>query len=174
MVFENLETERINLKNISSDDVEFIYSQFSNDGVNTYLFDAEPVSDKEEAMDIIRFYTTPEPRNQHRWILVRKSDGKKMGTCGFHCWNREQGSIEIGYDLNPDFWCNGYMQEAMTAILTFAKEKLNIKRFDAHIYPENEKSVALAKKLGFRFYGETTNYEFHGQDYVHHIYSLVI
>jgi RimJ/RimL family protein N-acetyltransferase len=45
MLFNNIETDRLVLKNIAIDDRNFIFSQFSDDVVNRYLFDAEPVTD---------------------------------------------------------------------------------------------------------------------------------
>ena len=83
-MFKEIETERLWLKNISDEDIEFIFEQFSNDDINRYLYDAEPMKEVSEAQELIDFYTVSEPRNQHRWILVRKSDGVKLGTCGFH------------------------------------------------------------------------------------------
>ena len=83
-MFKELETEWLWLKNICYEDVEFIFEQFSNDDINRYLYDAEPMKELFEAQELIDFYTVSEPRYQHRWILVRKSDGVKLGTCGFH------------------------------------------------------------------------------------------
>ena len=84
MQFEELETKRLNLVNISNNDCNFIYEEFSNDFINKHLFDAEPVKNKSEAQEIIDFYTVPEPRDRHRWILVLKENNNKIGTCGFH------------------------------------------------------------------------------------------
>jgi ribosomal-protein-alanine N-acetyltransferase len=53
MLFTNIETERLLLKNISPDDREFIFHQFSKEFTNRYLFDAEPVTDINGADDII-------------------------------------------------------------------------------------------------------------------------
>ena len=92
-MFKELETERLWLKNICYEDVEFIFEQFSNDDINRYLYDAEPMKELSEAQELIDFYTVSEKRNQHRWILVRKSDGVKLGTCGFHCWNLQQHKV---------------------------------------------------------------------------------
>ncbi len=171
MIFTDLETERLRLENISSEDKEFIFEQFSNNDVNKYLFDAEPMVEPSEAQELIDFYMSPEPRNRHRWILVRKSDGLTLGTCGFHFWNQNEHKIETGYDLRKEFWGNGYMLEAMKAIIDFGESKLDVKRIDANIYIENEKSIALAKKLGFEFYGETELFRFRGRDYLHHIFT---
>ena len=101
MMFRDINTTRLLLKCISYDDAGFFYREFSNEDVNRYLFDADPCSSEEEAKEWIDFYMEPEPRNQQRWIIVMKDTGEGIGTCGFHCWNRENGEVEIGYDLSP-------------------------------------------------------------------------
>jgi len=172
--FTPLETQRLLLKNISAEDREFIFAQFSNGEVNQYLYDEEPLQSIEGADDIINSFTGEEPRTRHRWVLVRKQDGAKMGTCGFHCWKPSAGTAEVGYDLYPDFWGHGYMVEAMQAALRFAEDQMRILRIDAEIYPDNLRSVALAERLGFEFFGETRTLVFRGNPYLHRVYSRVM
>lgn len=171
MVFTDIETERLYLTNISIDDRDFIFHQFSDDVINKYLFDAEPLTEIEGADEIIDFYIHPEPRLQHRWIIIRKSDGVKMGTCGFHCWNHSEGKVDVGYDLRESFWGKGYMREAMKEIITFASDKMGIKEINASIYIDNHRSIRLVENLGFVLSG--TSYElFRGEKYLHNRYSL--
>lgn len=172
MLFHAIETERLYLKNIAREDREFIFEQFSDPDVTEYLLDEEPYTSISEADDIIEFYNTPEPRNQHRWILILKENGVKIGTCGFHRWNVEEGSVELGYDLKKEYWGRGLMSEALEAILPFAKNEMQVKRIDAHIYPENQRSVSLVQKFGFLHRDETVIYTFRGTDYLHNIYTL--
>ena len=172
MFFQELTTDKLILKNISFDDRDMIFRQFSNDEVNKYLFDAEPLNDIKAADEIIEFYLQPEPRSQHRWILVKKTGGTKIGTCGFHCWDKSKSCCDVGYDLFPDFWGMGYMNEAMRAILAFARKDMQIKQIDACIYPENHKSITLAEKLGFKFKGKMRDEIFRGQTFPHKIFSL--
>jgi len=173
MLFNDIETERLFLKNISIDDRDFIFSQFSNDVVTKYLLDREPVTDMEGADEIITFYIKPEPRLQHRWVIVRKSDGIKMGTCGFHRWNQKDCEVEVGYDLKEEFWGNGYMQEAMKEIIAIAMDSMHIKEINACIYIENQRSICLAENLGFVLSG--SSYEsFRDKEYLHNRYALLI
>ena len=169
-MFINLETERLLLRGIGKDDSEFILKQFSTQEVNRYLYDAEPISSLEEAMEIIDFYIELEPRDQHRWIIILKDSNEKIGTCGFHCWNRENGEVELGYDLQPAYWKQGYMRDALTEILNFAKENMHIEKVYAHIYPENLASVRIAEKMGFKRTGEQYYEVFRGEKYLHDIY----
>jgi ribosomal-protein-alanine N-acetyltransferase len=171
MFYQELETERLTLKNISSADRDFIFEQFSNDKVNEYLYDEEPLTDISGADDIIEFYTQPEPRSQHRWIIIRKSDLVKIGTCGYHFFDKDKGSVEIGYDLNDCFWGKGYAKEAVGEIISFAKNRMKIKQINACIYPKNERSIKLIEHFGFKKTGEQ-NLKFRNQEYLHYIYTL--
>ena len=172
MFFKELETDRLFLKNVSKYDREFILEQFSNNEVNRYLFDAEPLTDVFGADEIIDFYMQPEPRAQHRWILIRKGDGTKIGTCGFHCWDKSNGCCDIGYDLYPDYWGSGYMIEALKAICAFARSDMKVRSINACISIDNEKSIKLAEKLGFAFTGQVKDEIFRGEKYPHKILTL--
>lgn len=173
MFFENLETDRLYLKNIDIADREFMFSQFSNDTINKYLYDAEPLTYISEADEIIEFYMTPEPRIQNRWIIIRKSDNKKLGSCGFHCWDKKLSKVETGYDLKEEFWGNGYMHEAMKEIINFAKNQMYVNEIYACISTENQKSIRLVENLGFVLSGSSVEV-FRGKEYPHNIYSLYI
>ena len=170
--FVDLETPRLLLRSIAPEDRDFMFRQFSDESVNRYLFDAEPMKSIEEADELIEFFRQPEPRAQHRWILVRKADGVPMGTCGFHCWNREQASSDVGYDMQEAYRGQGYMTEAMSAILAFARETMGLRYLMACIYPQNEPSVKLARRLGFLPTGEIRMEHFRGQEIPHDLYEL--
>ena len=174
MLFNNIETERLFLKNISIDDRDFIFSQFSDDVVNRYLFDCEPVTDMEGADEIITFFTQqPEPRLHRRWVLVRKLDGMKMGTCGYNGWNLADCTFEVGYDMKEEFWGNGYMKEAIKEIIALGKEEMHIKEINACISIDNERSIRLVEKLGFVLSG-SSYFLFRGKEYPHNRYSLYL
>lgn len=171
MIFNNLETSRLTLKNIGTEDRDFIFGLFSNGDVTRYLYDAKPLTDVSGADDIINLFLEPEPRNQHRWIIIRKSDNAKMGTCGFHRFDKNDLSAEMGYDLHKEFWGNGYMQEAISAIIKFAEQTMAVKTINAHVYIDNIKSICLMDKLGFRV-SDTKNYVFRNDEYPHKVYTL--
>lgn len=102
-----------------------------------------------------------------------KDFGERIGTCGFHCWNQETGEAEIGYDVCPTYWRQGYMTEALTEILAFAKEEMGVKKIYAHISVDNAPSIRTALKQGFHKSGESYFEELHGRKYLHDVYQLV-
>lgn len=79
--------------------------------------------------------------------------------------------MEIGYDLKEEFWGNGYMQEAIKEIITFAIRNMNIKEISACIYIDNKRPISLVENLGFVLSGST--YElFRDKKYLHNIFPL--
>lgn len=111
-------------------------------------------------------------KSRHRWIIVLKENNEKIGTCGFHCWDTDKHKIEVGYDLQPEYWRKGYMSEALTAILAFSKKELETTKVIARIYPDNIASINIAKKVGFVRTGEQYYEIFRGKKYLHDIYVL--
>ena len=176
MFFENLETERLILKNVGKDDGNFIYNLFSpgNDEVNRFHPDDAPYKNISEADDEINEYIVPEPRNLHQWIIIRKTDKIKMGSCVFHEWDRRNGKVDIHYDLNRQFWNNGYMQESIKRIVKFAIEKMDIIEINACIDVENIRSINLVKKLGFIENGFKNGLYKNGKKYIDCNYTLFI
>jgi len=169
-----LETENLILRPIEMSDRDFIFKQFSDPKVCQYLVDEEPFTKIEEAEALIKFYTLPEPRRQHRWIIVRKSDGKPIGTCGYHQWIIRHNSCEIGYDLCPPYWGKGYMTEALTKAITMGFKDIGLNRIQAFVDVRNTRSVNLASRLGFTNEGIARDkHLFRGKYYDHYCFSLL-
>lgn len=171
MTLHDLQTERLILKGISEEDIDFIFQQFSNDEVNRYLYDAEPTKTRQDAEDIMHMYTQQKETKAYRWIITLKSDNTKIGTLGFHIWKRETQTCEIGYDLQPNFWGKGYGKEAVKAMLDYIVPTLELNSITACIYEENIASSALVKSLGFADSQEQRTERFRGKEYLHSIYK---
>ena len=64
------------------------------------------------------------------------------------------------------------MSEAVQAILIFAKDEMAIKKINACVYVENDKSIRLAEKHGFVFLGQMKDEVFRDRAYSHKILTL--
>lgn len=171
-VSKDFVTDRLILRSISREDRDFIFLEYSDVTVTRYLFGGEPMTDLSGADKMIESFVHSDEKGQYRWIIVRKSDKKKMGTCGFHCWDPYESRIELGYDMLKEFWGNGYMEEAIMTIIPFISNEMKIKKIHAHVYYKNQKSAKLVSKLGFVYKGNVYNYPFGEKDYLHQIYEL--
>lgn len=169
-----LETERLQLRPLTMDDLDFVYAHFSDPRVAEFLLDEPPISTISQAREIIEFYQHPEHKTWNRWGISLKSSGQLVGTCGFHKWNKRDLHSEIGYDLHPDFWGQGLMTEALRAAIQNGFERMGLNRIAAIVYPQNQRSLQLLYKLGFQTEGLLRDYHYsNGNFYDHHILSLL-
>ena len=56
----------------------------------------------------------------------------------------------LGYRLFSQHWRQGFGKEAVAAVLDIGFKDLGLHRIEAGIMPNNRRSIALAKSLGFR------------------------
>ena len=67
-------------------------------------------------------------------------------------------AVEIGYTIEEPYRGRGYATEAAGMLLRQAEER-GIRHFIASCSPENEPSLAVIRKLGFRHTGEAMDEE---------------
>jgi len=70
-------------------------------------------------------------------------DGRVIGMGGMHDRN------EIGYILHPDYWRQGFLREAMGAIIPYLWETTPHATLFADTDPRNAASIGLLQALGF-------------------------
>lgn len=90
---------------------------------------------------------------QRDFIIEERSTEKPIGwaSISMHQWNRRSTSADIGLAIGEkDRWRKGYGTEVTDLLLREAFEQLNLHRVGWWTFAENEGSLALAKKMGFR------------------------
>jgi ribosomal-protein-alanine N-acetyltransferase len=152
-VFPILKTERLVLREFRLNDAPAVLDILSRDEVTRFL-NISSLQSLERAERIVkaRISLFADQRGLRWAIALRDKPDVVIGSCGFYYLNRAFHSCEIGYDLHLDYWRQGYMTEALTAILDFAYSDrffFELNRIEALTYPYSEASIALLNKLGF-------------------------
>ncbi|MGN1340978.1 MAG: GNAT family N-acetyltransferase [Oscillospiraceae bacterium] len=144
-----LKTERLRLRYITRKDVTAIFEGWANDPeVTRYLtWNAhETTADTERIMDFwLEEYKQPDCYN---YGIERLSDGALMGmitVVGYH-----HGNPVIGYCSGRRYWGNGYMTEALKAVIQelFAD---GYKAIRIEAAKDNIASNRVIEKAGFKF-----------------------
>jgi len=79
-----------------------------------------------------------------------KEGGEPIGMCGL--LKRDAlPDVDVGFAFRPRFWSRGYAFESASAVLAHARDAFGLKRLLAITAPDNEASIRLLEKLGFRF-----------------------
>ncbi|QUW22043.1 GNAT family N-acetyltransferase [Sporosarcina sp. Marseille-Q4063] len=173
-MFPTLETERLLLREITNEDANAIFSSFSNNEVTRY-YGQDTMKNIEEAEKIIDIFATNHIEKRGiRWGIQRKDDQEIIGTIGFHAWFHKHKRAEIGYEIHPDYWRNGYTHESLLKIISYGFEEMDLNRIGAVVFTQNEASNKLLTKIGFQNEGLLKDYMYqNGNPHDTYIYSYI-
>jgi [ribosomal protein S5]-alanine N-acetyltransferase len=85
-----------------------------------------------------------------QFVIVRRSDGLPIGTALLFRHDESSQRAELGYVLGSAFWGQGYMQEALQALVQAAFGPMGLRRLEAEVDPVNTASVQVLERLGFQ------------------------
>jgi RimJ/RimL family protein N-acetyltransferase len=146
-----LETDRLILRQLSTDDAEFIFELVNDPSWLRYIGD-RGVRTLEDA----RNYILKGPVDMYGrlglglYLTELKLSGVPIGICGLLKRETMQ-DVEIAFAFLPKFWAKGYAYESASAVMEYAKNVLKLQRIVAITSPDNDRSGKLLEKLGLRF-----------------------
>lgn len=147
--FPKITTERLILRELKKEDANEIFFLRTDERVNQFL-DRKKATVLQDALDHIQKIETGIAKHQWMyWAISMKEPHSLIGTIGLFNVNNEKRIAEIGYELNPAFFGQGIMQEAIEPVIQFAFEQMNVKTLTAFTKSDNEKSVNLLKRNHF-------------------------
>jgi RimJ/RimL family protein N-acetyltransferase len=90
-------------------------------------------------------------RGTGQWVLEEKGTGAFVGRAGLHHPGRTGWpGVEVGWALHPAHWGRGFATEAGERSLAYGFDELGLERICSVILPDNERSQAVANRLGLR------------------------
>jgi len=89
-----------------------------------------------------------QPRCKYQLAIVLQTTHRLMGTCGLRMATAHAQEAELGYELHPDSWGQGYATEAARRMLAFGFHTLPLQRVWAQCRAENTASVRVLERLG--------------------------
>ncbi|MBA2620557.1 MAG: GNAT family N-acetyltransferase [Acidobacteria bacterium] len=146
-----LETERTILREVTTDDCEFILNLLNQPSFIKFIGDRN-LRTVEQARDYIesRFTHNYKQFGFGMYAADLKETNETIGICGF-VKRDSLPEADIGFALLPQFERKGYAFESAAATLLYGIEKLNFKRVLAITSKDNFASGRLLEKLGFTF-----------------------
>lgn len=147
--FPNLETNRLNLRRLKSEDVSEILDLRSNPEIMQFI--PRPlIKTKEEAHEFISVMdTNVNNNNVINWAITNKEEDKLIGMIGFYRMKPENYRAEVGYILSPEFNGKGIITEALERVIQFGFEEMELNSIEAVIDPENFGSEKVLLKNNF-------------------------
>lgn len=166
-----MQTKRLNIRAITSKDINSVYAGLSDPRVTQYYAVSYPTL--EATKEQMQWFKDLELNKSGKWWAVCLVDDTFIGAGGFN--NLDQNNkAEIGFWLLPEYWGKGYMQEAMEAICNLGFEELDIHRIEGFVESYNSNCKKAMSKLPFQFEGTMRECELKDGKYISiDIYSRI-
>ncbi|TBX66585.1 N-acetyltransferase [Flavobacterium silvisoli] len=147
--FQNLETERLLLRRLNTNDVDEVLAMRGNPEVMKYI--PRPLAKtKEEALEHIAMIEEKIENNTGiNWGITIKGSNKIIGIIGHYRIQPENYRAEIGYISLPQYNGKGYISEAIKAVVAYGFNQMNLHSIEAVIDPANVASERVLQKNGF-------------------------
>lgn len=158
-----LEGRRIYLRPIEDEDLDLFYSTlwdkegrkltgtqtvFSRSGVQKWF---ENISADNSRIDL---------------IICLQENNQPIGELAMLHINHQNRNAIVRISLfNREFWGNGYGTEAMSQLLNFGFEILNLHRVGLDVYSFNKRAIKAYEKLGFKREGVIRDEIFYDGEY---------
>jgi RimJ/RimL family protein N-acetyltransferase len=148
---EVLTTERLILRGWEESDSLDLYEYASNELVGPNAGWPAHKS-HEESQSIIKMFI----QSEDTYAIVLKSENKVIGSIGIHNRTPDESlkdlnQREIGYVLNPRYWGNGYIPEAVRCLIKYGFEQMKLDIVWCGHYDFNERSKSVVEKCGFHY-----------------------
>lgn len=152
-----IETARLYIRPLKSNDLEAFKEGFAQRKPKQNAYDADDIdvsgytraTFKEVIQSLIQLAADDE---SYIFAIFLKDSHLPIGKVEFTTLLREPFNWGmVGYVLNNSYWGRGYGSEAVTAAVQYALQHLNYHRIEAHITPDNSRSIRTAENAGLSF-----------------------
>lgn len=145
-----IQTPRLLLREVEPADAKPISNILSDPEVTRHLPLVKSPFSLRDARKKVDFYQSTAKRNP-RWTyglgITTKEQDRFIGLVDLNTY--EGGNGDVSYWLDQNQWRQGIMTEAVSKVMEFAFEELELARLHLAALWTNKSSTGLATKLGF-------------------------
>lgn len=154
-----LTTERLILRAHRLEEFEDYADFWKQEGLMRFV-GGEPPSREQTWARLLRYTGMWHILGFGFFAIEERESGHLVGEAGFLDSHRDmnpttEGTLETGWAISPSLHGKGYATEAVRAAIAWADRTFADRRVTCIIDPENEPSLRVAEKVGFRRIGET-------------------
>ena len=160
-----IKTARLLLREFIPDDWEVVF-MYRNDPLyrRFYSGDAEGEAEAQVFVEQMIDQQKSVPRKTYQLAITLPGSLGIIGNAGIRLrglGGHETGvsQADIGYEVDPRYWGQGYATEAARALLDFGFETLGVHRIWSQCISENRASAHVLEKLGMRPEGRLREHE---------------
>lgn len=145
-----IETPRLCLRLVAESDLPALLEVNGNDEVTRFLPYATWSSLADGEAWLKRMTDLQASGLALQFVIAEKRNGVAIGTCLLFRYEEASARAELGYVLGRSHWGQGYMREALAALIDCAFLRLSLRRLEAEVDPRNLPSARLLQGFGFQ------------------------
>ena len=135
-------------------DAKQIFNNWANDPENVKYLSWNAHKNLNETEEIVsRWIVEYENTNYYRWMIVLRSNNSVIGGIDVVSIFDSIECCEIGYVLSKKYWNNGFMTEALHAVLHYLFNKVGFHRIQLKCHVNNLASEKVMQKNGLKYEG---------------------
>ena len=157
-----IETERLILRDFVKDDWQRVLEYQSDPLYLRYYEWTERTPEAvQEFVGWFLDHQKQSPRIKFQLAITLKSNHLLIGNCGIRMDKPNAFQADVGYELDPRHWNQGYATEAAHAIVDFGFSRFNLHRVWSWCIADNVGSAHVLEKLGTHLEGHLRENEYY-------------
>ena len=156
---ENIETERLLLRKFIINDAEQMFNNWAKDPDNVKYLSWKAHKNISETREILSIWINEyKNKNSYRWCINLKEKCEVIGSIDVVNIMEARSTCEIGYVLSKKYWNNGFMTEALRAVINYLFGNVGFNRIQLLHLVDNPASGKVMIKCGMKCEGILRQY----------------
>jgi ribosomal-protein-alanine N-acetyltransferase len=147
-----LEGAHVRLRPFRGSDLKLVHRLYGN-AENLRYWDSPPSPSLDRSRTILHWHLGFRASHYVLWAVEERATRRAVGMINYNSRDIPRRRANLGWLLLPEHQGKGYMTEAGGVLLRHLFDELGLHKVEALIHPDNKKSAALARRLGFRLEG---------------------
>jgi ribosomal-protein-alanine N-acetyltransferase len=148
-MYKNLATPRVTLRLISHKDAASMHAILNNPLVSQFNDYTTPLRKRDINQFIQNEISGYYEGEVIRFTIKQNTLNKVIGSCGLYKINKEARTAFLGFELDPEFWQQGYMKETLQTLIPKLVMHYELIMLYAEVNKANTASCKLLEGLGF-------------------------
>jgi len=160
----NIETPKLVLRAVEPKDARFLADLVNDpearEGLGPYSLVFPMSVDMEE-----RWIDAASKTSDSHMIITLRSGFVPIGLLSLRDHDKRNGSMHLNVILQKKNWDKGYGTEAVSGVLKFLFDRMNLHRVWLRVPEHNKRAIKCFKKCGFKFEGTLREDHFTGDEW---------
>lgn len=148
--YHTLQTERFLLRPLALTDAKEMFAYTSREESFRFLRGTAHTSLDQTTAFLQKAVRSYADHSDFLWGICERSTGRLIGTCRLFAIDLSDRGSEVSYLVHPDCQGQGVASEAVSRVIRYAFEELDLVRVQAHCVVDNFGSERVMQKCGMR------------------------